>query len=255
MLVLLLVFGYMLTWFGLALMKNDNGIIDIAWGLGFVLIAWMSLAWSGTDFSQQYLINILVSIWGIRLAVYLDTRNKAKGKEDFRYANWRKQWGENWIIRTFLQVFMLQGYIMLWVCLPIICVHQAPSCCLGFWDFFGTLLFAIGLYWEVVADHQLSVFKKDPANKGKIITTGLWKYSRHPNYFGEAVLWWGLGFIAFGSNYPYPIVAFIGPAVITFFLRYVSGVPMLERKYKDHPEFIRYARKTSPFVPMFPEKG
>lgn len=240
----------MSLWFALAFVKKDNGIADVAWGLGFVLIACFLYSQSDNTSARQILINLMVAAWGLRLAVYIFIRNKAKKGEDFRYKNWRKEWGDNWIWRSFLQVFMLQGGIMLLVSLPIMAVNYDSHSPLHFLDFIAIVLFIIGLYFESVADYQLYQFKKDPANKGKIMTTGLWQYSRHPNYFGEMLLWWGIYLLAISTNYW--LIALISPILLTYLLTRVSGVPMLENRYKNDPDYQAYVQRTSAFIPRPP---
>jgi steroid 5-alpha reductase family enzyme len=197
------------------------------------------------------ILSLMVLLWGMRLSFYIYLRNAGK-PEDFRYANWRKEWGprQPWI--AFYKVFMLQGAIMWVVATPVILAFAKHSQYPGPLAFAGLAVFLIGLGFEGSADRQLKRFKSNPENKGKIITTGLWKYSRHPNYFGEAMLWWGIGLYSFAvSGYWY---CFISPIVISLMLRYVSGVPMLEEKYRDRQDFREYAAKTPVFIPFIGKK-
>lgn len=248
----ILVFAYMLFWFTLANVKKDNGIADIAWGLGFVLIAFFTLVKYSDFLPRQVLLTTLVFIWGLRLATYIFFRGLNK-PEDFRYANWRKKWGNFAIIRAFFQVFMLQGFFMLLISLPIIHVNTFNTYIeINNWDIVGCLVFLFGLVFESVADWQLLLFKRKKSSKGKIMTTGLWKYSRHPNYFGECVLWWGIFIIATQAHFVQS--SLIGPILINFLILFVSGIPMLERKYAKNNAFQAYAKKTSVFFPMLPKK-
>jgi steroid 5-alpha reductase family enzyme len=137
---------------------------------------------------------------------------------------------------------------MLIISAPVWFVNSMPSGPLTLWDNLGLILFGVGFFFEVIGDMQLAAFRKDPSNKGKIITTGLWSMTRHPNYFGEALLWWGISMYAL--SLPWGWITLAGPLVLTLLLRFVSGVPMLERKYRDHPDWSEYARKTAPFVPF-----
>lgn len=240
---------YMLCWFIAAVIKKDNSIVDIAWGLGFVVIACVNLFISPISSARQIMITCLIMAWAFRLAVHIFVRSKGRG-EDFRYAQWRVEWGNKVILKSFLNIFMLQGFFMLMIAYPIIWVNhsaQKPLCVL---DFLGLFVWLVGFFFESLGDYQLLKFKKDSSNQGKIITSGLWKYTRHPNYFGEAAIWWGI-FLMVGSN-PYGLTTIISPIVITFLLLRISGVPMLEKKYKDNPEFMEYARKTNSFIPWFP---
>lgn len=245
------VFIYMMGWFIAAIIKKDNGIVDIAWGLGFVVIAFVNLFISQTYSIRQIIITILVIIWAFRLSGHIFARNKGRG-EDFRYAKWRQEWGKKVIIKTFTNVFMVQGFFMLIIAYPIILVNSTYEKSLNWLDLLGLLVWLKGFFFESVGDYQLLKFKKNPANKGKIITTGWWKYTRHPNYFGEATIWWGIFLITLSSTLGW--TGIISPIVITFLLVKVSGVPMLEKKYKDNPEFMEYAKKTNSFIPWFPKK-
>ncbi len=248
----ILVLSYMLFWFTYANVKKDNGVADIAWGLGFVLIAFFTLFKYSEIMPRQALITTLVAFWGFRLSTYILMRSIGK-PEDFRYANWRKQWGKFAVIRAFLQVFMLQGFFMLIIALPIIHVNTDNNyIAINYIDYIGCLVFAFGLIFESVADWQLLEFKSKKSNKGKIMTKGLWRYSRHPNYFGEVVLWWGIYIVAFQAHFH--LISLIGPLLISFLIVFVSGIPMLERKYMNKKAFREYAKKTSIFIPMFPKE-
>lgn len=244
-----LIFVYMTSVFVLALAKKDNSIVDVAWGLGFVLIAYLSLFWSDLQ-PRMLLLTALVTFWGLRLAFHIHSRNKGKG-EDFRYKNWRKQWGKWFVLRSFLQVFMLQGAFMLIIALPIYWTSFYSDSSLTILDFVGIAIFAFGFYFEAVGDFQLSEFKKK-SNKGKIMNKGLWRYTRHPNYFGESVIWFGIAVLAMSSTNGY--YTLIGPLVITFLLLRVSGVTMLEKKYKENKEYKKYVDTTSAFIPLPPKK-
>jgi steroid 5-alpha reductase family enzyme len=245
----LVIFIYMSGWFIAAVIKKDNSIVDIAWGPGFIVIAVINQMISRTSSEREMLLSALFIIWAARLAVYIFVRSRGHG-EDFRYAKWRKEWGGRVISKSFINIFMLQGFFMLIIAYPIILVNCYVQDRLGYLDLSGAVVWLIGFLIEMVGDAQLYIFKQDPANKGKIITTGLWQYTRHPNYFGEVMIWWGVFLIAWSA--PYGLTAVISPLVITFLLLKVSGVPMLEKKYKDNPEFLEYARRTSRFIPWFP---
>lgn len=244
----LALFSYMTIWYVIALVKKSNDVADVAWGLGFVFLAWLSFYLSvGND--RALIVNSLVTVWGLRLAWHIYARNKGK-LEDFRYAQWRRDW-KHFYLRSYLQVFMLQGvflYVIIW---PVFFINLSISESLQWLDVVGVLVWLIGFYFESVGDYQLTQFKRNPVNKGEIITTGLWRYSRHPNYFGEAVQWWGI--FLFALAIPGGWVTIVGPIFITYLLRYVSGVPMLERKYDGNDKFEAYKKKTSIFLPL-PER-
>ncbi len=243
----LVIFLYMTSIFIVAQVKKDNSIVDIFWGLGFILVAVYSLIQAGesTDL-RKMIVTLLVSIWGVRLSVHIFLRNKGKG-EDFRYKAWRGNWNF-FILRSYLQIFMLQGIFMLIISSPVWFINYRSAEPLGIFDTLGLVLFGTGFFMEAVSDHQLSEFRKDPANKGKIMTTGLWALSRHPNYFGEALVWWGIGCYALSLHQGW--YTLVGPLVITLLLRYGSGVPLLEKKYEGRADWEAYKKKTAPFFPF-----
>lgn len=242
----------MTIFFVLGTKKNNNSLVDIAWGLGFVLVALSLMTKNCFIAARELLVFALILAWGIRLALHIYLRNKGKG-EDCRYKAMRENWGKHPLINAFFKVYMLQGLLMLLVAAPIIIVNADYAYRpLGFFDLAGFLLWALGFFFEAVGDWQLSKFIKDPANKGKIMTSGLWKFTRHPNYFGEVAMWWGLFLIALSSSFGY--LALISPLTITFLLLKVSGIPMLEAKYAGNAEFEEYKKRTNAFFPWFPKK-
>ncbi len=251
-----LVAAYMTAWFVIALIRKDNSLADIAWGLGFVLVAALTFFFRRTSLFLPVLVTSLVVIWGLRLSSHIFLRNRNKG-EDPRYAAWRAKWGRSFLWRSYLQVFLLQGLFLLIISMPVILVntyrwvsppgHHGR----GVWSI-GLVVWIAGFLFEAVGDAQLARFKKDPANKGRIMDKGLWRYTRHPNYFGESLMWWGIFLIAL--EVPYGWTTMASPLLITFLLVKVSGVPMLEKRYRGRPDFEAYARRTSVFIPWFPKK-
>lgn len=247
----MVVFVYMNLIFIFALVRKRNDIVDIAWGLGFICLAWINFFMQPGYTPRILLVNALITLWGVRLATYIGGRN-AKKTEDFRYVQWRKDWGKYWVVRSYFQVFMLQGFFMLLIASPIFFLQTRPQSGLNWLDGIGFALWIIGFFFQAVGDKQMSNFKEKQENRGKIMTSGLWSYTRHPNYFGEVAMWWGIFFIVVSVA---PIwQALISPIIITFLLLKVSGIPMLEAKYKDNPEFQEYAKQTSAFIPWFPKK-
>lgn len=248
-----LLMGYMCTMFLIGLTARDNSIVDIAYGSAFLVACWG--AWFLGDTSALHfrpvLLLLLLSVWGVRLAIHIGRRHQGRG-EDFRYRNFRKAWGKTIVWRSFLQIYMLQGAVVLVVATPILLAIKAPGGNFTWSDLLGIVLFLIGFLFEAISDWQLSVFKREGAGKGTIITHGLWRYSRHPNYFGEATLWWGLFFIGLGS--PLGLYGVISPLAIAFLLLKVSGIPMLEAKYQGNPEFAAYKARTNSFFPWFPRE-
>lgn len=251
----LLIFVYMNLVFILSLVKKNAAIVDIAWGLGFVLVVASNLARESlagqSPGPRQLLTAVLVFIWGTRLSWHIYKRNRGK-PEDYRYANWRQKWGKNFVLRSYFQIFILQGFFMLVILTPVLLVFKNRTSGLNLLDYLGLAVWLAGFFFEATADYQLRQFKKNPENRGRLITTGLWKYSRHPNYFGESVMWWGLFLIALSGPGGWPGI--ISPLTITWLLTGVSGVPLLEKKYAGNPEFEVYKARTSAFFPLPPRK-
>jgi steroid 5-alpha reductase family enzyme len=241
----LIILFYMTIVFLLAQVLKDNSVVDVGWGIGFVFVAIFSL-FLGEINLRKVIFNALILLWGIRLSIYIFRRNRGRG-EDFRYKNWRNTW-KHFMLRSFFQIFMLQGIFMLIVVLPVIRVNSAAPRSIGFFDVIGLLVFLFGFIFEVIGDQQMSNFKKKPENFGKLMTTGLWKYTRHPNYFGEAMLWWGIWLFALPEING--LFTVIGPVTITILLRYISGVPMLEKKYEGRTDWETYKAETSIFIPF-----
>lgn len=249
--VLIVIAIYYSILFFIGTIKKNNSIVDIAWGLGFIIISLYSLMVSKNYFLPNIILCILVTIWGTRLSIHIFRRNKGKS-EDFRYAKWRAQWGNYVIIRSLFQVYLLQGIFLFIVCSPVIFLNSSHVINRKLGLLIGVIIWMIGFYFEVIGDYQLEQFKKDSKNKGKILDTGLWKYTRHPNYFGEATMWWGVGIIAALSGVGY--LGFVGPMSITYMLLFVSGVPMLEKSFEKRPGYKEYKDKTSIFFPLPPKK-
>lgn len=243
---LLAVLGFMTLLFVYAQIRKDNSIVDSFWGPGFCLVALITLLLSGNFTVRPLITTALVFIWGLRLGVYIYNRNKGK-EEDFRYQDMRKRWGDHQVLGAYLQVFVLQGVLMYIISLSVQNINIYSTSPLQWTDYTGIVLWLVGFYFEAVGDWQLKQFKSDPANKGRIMTSGLWSLTRHPNYFGEIVIWWGIFLLSLQA--PYWYLSLAGTVVITFFLMRVSGVPMLEAKYKDNPEYQAYIRNTPALFP------
>jgi steroid 5-alpha reductase family enzyme len=238
---------YMSLWFVVSLIRKRNDVADVAWGLGFVLMTWASFFLSGDSGIRGMLVGVLVSIWGLRLAWHIHRRNKGKA-EDYRYLAWRKEWGKWFYIRSYFQVYLLQGLFLFLIVSPVLLINKNAGPSLVLLDFLGVAVWLVGFYFEALGDAQLARFIKNPENKGKLMQSGLWAYTRHPNYFGEVVQWWGLWLIAL--SVPGAWLGIVGPMTITFLILKVSGVPMLEKKLEGNPEFAEYKRKTSIFIPL-----
>lgn len=245
--LLVVVLLYKSLIFLMSLVTKRNDIADISWGTSFVLIAVTVLIYT-KNFSPVYIVALaLVLIWGTRLAVRILLRN-LKRKEDFRYAALKeKTQGNLFYIRSFFQVYILQCILAIVVSLPVILIGYYGSSNLSATSYVGIGIWIVGFIFESVGDYELDQFKKDSKNKGKILMTGLWKYSRHPNYFGEITMWWGIFVISLTSAPFY--ISIIGPIAITFLITKVSGIPMLEKHYAGNPEFEEYKKHTSVLIP------
>ena len=245
-------FVYFNMVFFVAQSKKNNGLIDVAWGFGFVVAAITSYIISNNNTTRGLTITVLVILWGLRLSYHLFKRNWNK-PEDYRYVQMRERWGDrNHATTAYLRVFMSQMVLLFIIAQPILITNFRASGELRVLDFLGLGIWIIGYFFEVVGDAQLRQFVTNPENKGKLMKTGLWKYTRHPNYFGEATMWWGIFLIS--SSVPGFLYGIISPILITYLLLFVSGVPLLEKKYKNHPEWKEYEEKTSIFIPMPPKK-
>jgi len=244
------VLAYMSLWFAVSLLIKRNDVADVAWGLGFVLVIWTAFVLNPVFSLGRAILVLCITVWGLRLSFHIFFRNRKK-PEDARYATWRREWGSAFVWRSYLQVFVLQGFLLLIISLP------ATSFILSFVDdsiavYVGAAVWISGFLFEAIGDRQLRHFLRYEKNKGAVMKSGLWAYTRHPNYFGEATMWWGIWLITFGI--PGWGVMIISPALITFLLLKVSGVPLLEKRYEGNPEYEAYKKTTSVFFPLPPRK-
>lgn len=229
---------------------HNNSVVDSFWGPGFLVVALVTFIGSSQRGLRGGLITLLVAVWAVRLFTHITIRNWNK-PEDYRYVAMRQRWGDRFVyLKAYFKVFLTQGAILFVIALPIIWGNMTADQTLGPVAIFGTLVWIIGFIFEAVGDRQLKDFKAQPANKGQLMTQGLWRYTRHPNYFGEATQWWGIFLIALTG--PGQLWLVVSPLVITLLLLFVSGVPLLEEKYKDRPDFKAYASRTPKFFPWFP---
>ena len=239
------------TWM-LSLVLKNASIVDIVWGLGFAITSWVLAITIDGDNTRQILLAVMVGSWGLRLGGYLAKRNIGHG-EDWRYKAMRKKKGARCGLISLVTVFGLQGVLMWVVSLPVMFGNSDATPGVGPLAVIGVMVWAVGLSFEAVGDWQLVQFKKDPNNAGKVMQTGLWSLTRHPNYFGDALLWWGIGIV--GAETGSGVIGFIGPVVMTVFLLRVSGVPMLERSLMKRREgYSEYATRTSSFIPRPPKR-
>ena len=241
-----------LVWL-VSLPKRDASIIDIFWGVSFVLLAWVYYAQGSQQGLRQHLVPILVTIWGFRLAVFIAWRNRGHG-EDYRYAAMRQKFGAKFPWLSLVIVFWLQAALAWVIAMPLFQVQRvAEPLALTWLDGLGLTLFLVGLFFEAVGDGQMARFKADPGNRGKVLDHGLWRYTRHPNYFGDATLWWGLSCFALAT--PGSLWILVSPVLMTFLLLRVSGVALLEKGLqKTKPAYADYAHRTSAFFPRPPKR-
>ncbi len=243
-----MIFGWMVS-----LVVRKVTFVDSLWGLGYILIGWITFFTTDGYLPRQFLLAGLTTAWGIRLCLHLSWRNWGHG-EDPRYATWREQAGAHFWIFSLVKVFLPQAFF-LWcisLCIQFGQLSPTPNH-LTVYDIVGSALWGIGFLFESIADYQLAKFKSDPSNKGKVMDRGLWAYSRHPNYFGEALIWWGLFVIALST--PNSWWTIISPVIITVVLLKMTGIALMERSIVDkRPGYREYIRRTNAFFPWIPKK-
>jgi len=236
-----------------SLRVKNASIVDPFWGILFLIAAlvYSILAENGFQ-DRKILLLVLVAVWSLRLSIYLGWRNRGKG-EDFRYVKWREQHGSRWWWRSFWQVFVLQGMLAWIISIPLLAAMAGESPDhLTIVDGLAVIVWMVGFFFEAVGDFQLARFKANPANKGKVLNTGVWRYTRHPNYFGDAAQWWGyyLGALAAGGFW-----TIYAPVLMTLLLLRVSGVALLEKTLtQTKPQYQEYIDTTPAFFPWFPKK-
>lgn len=248
----LVILGLMTLLWLISLLLKDASIVDIFWGSGFVVSAWVYFALAPDGFAgRKWFISILVTIWGLRLSLYILYRNWGKG-EDFRYRKWREEAGNRWWWQSYFKVFLLQGLLMWIISAPLLAAQQgATPGRLTFLDWAAVALWSIGFFFEAVGDLQMARFKANPTNKGKVLNTGVWRYTRHPNYFGDATQWWAYYLMAAAAGGFWTIWS---PVVMTLLLLRVSGVTLLEKTLTvTKPQYQEYIETTSSFIPWFPK--
>ena len=244
---------YMTAIWLVSLALRNASIVDVFWGLGFALLAAVYFVTTDGLLARKLLVTSLVAVWGLRLSLYILWRNWGKG-EDYRYRAWREKAGENFWWLSLFQVFLLQGVLLWLISAPTLAAqfHDSPDELTAV-DVLGALVWGVGFFFEAVGDWQLASFKAEPANEGKVMQSGLWRYTRHPNYFGDATVWWGHFMIAAGTVDGLWTV--FSPILMTVFLLRVSGVALLERaQVQTKPQYRAYIESTSAFLPLFPRR-
>ena len=250
---LAIIMGLMTLLWLLSLLLKDSSIVDPFWGPGFVIANWVYFALTPEGFpARKWLISILVAIWGLRLGLYLLWRNWGKG-EDFRYRKWREEAGAPWWWRSYFKVFVLQGALMWIISAPLLASHWGASPDrLTALDFLAVAVWLVGFTFEAAGDLQMARFRANPETKGKVLNNGVWRFTRHPNYFGDATQWWAYYLIAAAAGGWWTIFS---PIVMTLLLLRVSGVTLLEKTLsRTKPGYREYVESTSAFVPWFPRK-
>ncbi len=249
---LLLISLLTILWIVSVLIK-DASIVDIFWGMTFVVTNIYYFIATNDFYTRKIILLVLVTLWGLRLSIFLAFRNIGKG-EDYRYQEFRKKYGPErywWV--SFFQVFLLQGILSIVISLTLLGVNfNTQNNDLSWLDFLAIFIWLIGIVFEAGGDYQMTKFKKNPENKGKVLNTGFWKYTRHPNYFGDAAVWWAYAIFSIAAGSYWTVV---GSIIMTFLLLKVSGVALLEKSLKaGKPEYHEYIKKTNSFLPWFPKK-
>ncbi len=240
------VLSYMTAWFVLARVVQRTDAVDSAWGLGFVFVAWTAFIATGNHHFTTILAAVFVTVWGVRLCTHITKRNWHK-EEDYRYQAYRKKWGERFWVQAYFRIFLVQGLLLSLISLPVIGIMHVGGE-INAVAIVGFAVWLFGMTFEAMGDYQLQQFLKT-RKKGEIMQRGLWKYSRHPNYFGEITVWWGAAIVAAGYRQWWGV---IGALVITILITKVSGIPPLEKHYADNPDYQKYASHTSILVPLPP---
>ena len=247
----LVILGVMTALWLVSLALRNSSIVDIFWGTGFVIANWVYFALTPDGLmARKLLISVLVTLWGLRLSLYILWRNWGK-PEDFRYQKWRQEHGEKWWWRSFFQVFVLQGALLLIISAPLLAAHLYATPGLTLLDWLAVPVWAMGFFFEAMGDWQLARFKANPANKGKVMNQGVWRYTRHPNYFGDAAQWWSYYLVALAAGGWWTVFS---PILMTTLLVRVSGVALLEKTMDERPGYKEYIETTSAFVPWLPRQ-
>lgn len=234
----------------LSLRMRDVSIIDIFWGPGIAGVVDIAAILGQASGPRVSAVLLLVNLWAVRLAAHIFARHEG---EDHRYAAMRHQYGAQWWWWSLVQVFLLQAILIWFIAAPLVAAVMSGRGTIGAMDYLGIGIAALALVTEALADFQLARFRADPANKGKVMDRGLWGWSRHPNYFGEAMLWWGFFLIGYSASHAWWLA--LSPLVVTFLLLKVSGVSLMEDRIEDRrPAYAAYKRRVSAFVPWPPKR-
>jgi steroid 5-alpha reductase family enzyme len=243
-------YAVVLAAFAVGVATGRHAGVDVAWGLGFVAVAITGALLSGGDPPMVRLVTALTVAWGVRLAVHIALRNRGMG-EDPRYERLLARAPGNRTAYAFRVIYLFQGAVLWFVSLPVQMAQRYAT--LSAWAAVGVVLWLVGFLFETVGDRQLERFRRDPASKGRVLDTGLWRYTRHPNYFGDACVWWGLYALACLSWQG--ALTVLSPLLMTYLLVAKTGKPLLERSLtRNRPGYADYAERTSGFVPRRPRR-
>lgn len=238
---------------------KNNGVMDSFYPIGFIVLAWTSFLLIGEFNLHNIIITILVTIWGVRLAIHVTNRNWGK-PEDKRYRKMRERFGDHVVLKSYVKIYLFQGLLIFLIGFSVLFINISPQPSLDFinWPTFtmiiGLFIWCSGFYFEAVGDYQLAHFLKQPENQGKIMDDGLWKYTQHPNYFGEVTQWWGIWGIATGVNYPWGFLMVFSPIILNYMIIKISGVKLLNKRFEGDDEYAEYKKRTSSFIPWFPKE-
>lgn len=244
---------FMTAVFIVSRLLSRTDVVDAAWGPAFVVAAVAAFVLNpydlGLGVNVQTFVTVLVVIWAARLSFTI-TRRLMRKPEDIRYVNLRNEWKGNEFVNTYVRIFVIQAVLATVISSALIHVNLSLATSMSTFAYIGGAIWLVGFYFEVFGDLQLKRFLANPKNKGKLMTSGLWKYTRHPNYFGEATMWWGVFVVAL--SVPYGWLGIVTPVVITYLLLFVSGVPMTEKAFEGKPGWKAYKKRTSKFFPLPP---
>jgi len=246
------ILGLMVLLWLVSLALKNSSIVDIFWGTGFVIAAWVYFLLTPDGFMlRKLLLAGVVTIWGLRLSIHILTRNWGK-PEDFRYQKWREENGASWWWKSFFKVFLLQGVLLWIISAPLLAAQYFGTVNrLTFFDYAGAFIWLVGFFFEAVGDYQLAQFRSQTTNLGKVLNTGVWRLTRHPNYFGDATQWWGYFLIAAAAG---GWCTIFSPIIMTTLLLRISGVALLEKTLETRPGYKEYIETTSPFIPWPPRR-
>jgi steroid 5-alpha reductase family enzyme len=257
---LLAIFVLFVIFYIIGLVDKKVNTVDIAYGLGYIVAA--ILPWILSDdgaflIERKIIITVFIILWGARIAVFLTFRSFGKDektKEDRRFKIMRDDWGKTFWWRSFVQLYISQVILVFIIGFPAIVTNSSTEVGLVVTDYIGIGIWIVGFFFEFTADLQMLLFKRKPENKGKVMTKGLWKFSRHPNYFGEITMWLGIFFVGLS---PYRVLNFVGvisPIIIALALIFVSGIPLAEKRYENNEEYQEYKKRTSALIPWIPRR-